>query len=218
MGAMLFILSFATINVMIGGLFSPEVLAGEPIDPWIARIQAQPQIAQLGILASAVGFTFLFVFGFSLYRLVPKDDWRRTFAMSGYLLAAPAVVGAYPAMASLIKLTAAAPIGGFSEAMTAAVELQLMAFMQGNFGFGPGLIIICGHGGMAWAALRAGALPRWLCYWALINAALMTVGVLGLVWPALLVFQYTAPLSMLWMGTTGAYLLRSSWRTGADAH
>ncbi len=209
-GAALCILTFVVINAKIGGLFSPEVLSGAPIDPWVARVQARPLLAGLGMLAPAVGFFLLFVFGLSLSRQVPRDDWRRTVALSGYALATPIAVMGFLSAGSLVKLIAAPAGATLSEATLAAVELEMNQFMRGSFGVGPLLGIVLGHGGIAWSALRSRALPSWLCYWALFNAGLMSIGTLGLVWPALLVAQSAAPLSMLWMGTTGMYLLLSS--------
>ena len=210
-GATLSMFSFVAINEKIGGLFSREALAGEPIDPWLDRILAEPAMAGMGMLAAAIGFFLLFVFGFSLYRLVPEGDWRRTLAMSGYLLGASLALYSFLSGVSLVQWAEAAAAGGFTEAEQAAIGVELNAFMRVNFWFGPWLGIVIGHGCMAWSALRADALPRWLCLWALINAVLMIIGTLGLVFPALLIAQNAAPLSMLWMGTTGAFLLRSSF-------
>lgn len=96
-GAMFLILTFATINGRIGGLFAREVVLGEPIDPWIDRIRAQPTLAEAGMLSAGLGFSLLFVFGITLCRLLPRDDWRSTLAMTGYLLGAPSAVYSFMA-------------------------------------------------------------------------------------------------------------------------
>ena len=189
LGATLFIFSFVVINEKIGGLFAREALAGESVGPWIDRVLAQPALASAGMLAAAIGFFLLFVFGFSLYRWVPAGDWRRTLAMSGYVIGASVAIYSFLSGASLVHWTDATAAGGHSEAEQAAIGLEIHFLMWVSFGFGPWLGIVIGHGGMAWSALRAGVLPRWLGIWALINAALMIIGTLGVFWPALLLAQ-----------------------------
>lgn len=213
-GVGLFILPFAVSDAIVGGLFAPEVLRGATGEAWLQRITAHPDLARVAITLPAVGFALMLVVGLALYRLGADTHWAGTLGLAGYVVGVPLAVETFVSTTSLVWSTIGSDLATMPDhaaQLLPSVTSELHRFMVVNFAAGPLFVIVVGHSSMALAAWRASVLPRWLCVWALVNGAILLVGMASVWWPALTFLQIGGPLSMLWMMTTGAVLLRKSF-------
>jgi hypothetical protein len=210
LGVGIFILPFAVSDGVIGGLFAIEVLHGADAEGWLQRIGAHPDLARVAIALPIAGFPLMLVVGLALYRLVAAAHWAGTLGLMGYLVGVPLAVGAFVSATSLVwRALGADFVATLPQAMP-PVTSELHRFMLVNMTVGPLFIVVVGHTSMAVAARRTALLPRWLCAWGFVNGAVMLAGTLVIWWPAFEFMQIGGPLSMLWVMTVGAVLLRRS--------
>jgi hypothetical protein len=209
LGVGLFILPFAVSDGIVG-LFAMDVLRGASGDAWLERIGVYPTLARVAIALPIVGFALMLTFGLALYRLVASAHWAGTLGLMGYLVGAPLAVGTFVSATSIVWSVLGSNTMDMPAQATPLITSELHRFMFVNMSVGPLFIIVVGHTSMALAAWRAAALPPWLCFWGLVNGAIMLVGTVAVWSPALEFFQLGGPLSMLWVMTVGAALLRKS--------
>lgn len=206
----LFVLPFAVIDVMIGGLFAPEILYGGSISDWISRIIANPGLAQLGMTLPILGFSAMLIVGICLYQLIQENYWQKQLAIGGYVIGIPIAVSAFAIGSSLL-----ANIDHYSaspESRDVVVSFFMNYFMSVNTIIGPLFIIVIGNSFMAISALKSNTLPKWLCIWAIINGCLISIGFLSVLSPVFLFAEIGGPLTMLWFVTTGVILLKRSFK------
>ena len=210
------VLSFALTSEINGLLFTPEVFEGASVNPWIQTLLEKPQLARSLPILPIIGFASMLIFGIVLYQLIGEKSWQKNLALVGYLIGVPVVVTAFVSQFSFINelITLA------TNNIEIGTQIQLLAsfkmhdYMLINFAIGPFFIIIIGNSVIAWAALKAKVLPKWLCYWALFNGSLILLGMLSVMFPMLRFAQIGGPLTMLWFLTTGILLLKKSKTLG----
>lgn len=208
----LFILSFVIIGTSIGGLFPNEMLINGQVDPWIQRVINNPETAQLAMALPILGFSFVLIFGLVLFKEIAENIWQKYLALGGYLIGVPITVFSFISATSLIRgiiqLSKNAAINSDQINLLASFEME--KFMLINIVIGPIFIILIGNSFISFASLRSGTLPKWLCYWGIINGALSFIGFFSVIFPALGFAQISGPLTMLWYISTGVTLIRKS--------
>jgi hypothetical protein len=210
LGVGIFILPFAVSDGVIGGLFATEVLRGADAEGWLQRISAHPGLARVAIALPIAGFALMLVTGLALYRLVAAAHWAGTLGLMGYLVGVPLAVGTFVSATSLVWRALGSDVLTTLPQAMPVITSELHRFMLVNLTVGPLFIIVMGHTSMAVAARRTAVLPRWLCTWGFVNGAIMLTGTAVVWWPAFEFMQIGGPLSMLWVMTVGAVLLRKS--------
>lgn len=207
-GVGLFILPFAAIDGIIGGLFAPEVLCGASGADWLAHIPSHPFLARIAITLPILGFSFMLVVGVTLYRLIADKHWGALLGLVGYLIGVPLAISTFVSATSLVWTV----LGGSIAYTVPIVTAELHRFMLINFAISPFFIIVVGNTCMSLAAWRTEVLPRWLCIWGLVNGVIMAAGIGSVLWPVFGPAQIGGPLTMLWFMSTGVVLLRRSGR------
>jgi hypothetical protein len=204
------ILTFFIVSESLGFMFTPEVLTGGSITPWMDRINENSQLARLLSVLPIVGFSSMLVIGLTLFLNINDHSWQKYLAIVGYLIGVPIVVATFVSHLSLVNqlITLSAQGSELNAQIQIFTAFKMHHFMIINFAIGPFFIIILGNSFIAWAALKSGLLPKWLCYWAFFNGSLILIGIFSVFFPALQFAQIGGPLTMLWFITTGVVLFK----------
>lgn len=204
------VISFAGISQSMGFLFTPEILSGGSIEPWMAAIKGNAPLARMLPVLPVMGFSAMLVVGLVLYQLTEEKSWQKNLALAGYLIGVPVVVSTFVSHLSLINqlITLSSSGLGLNDQVQVLAAFHLHHFMIINYAIGPLFIILLVNCSIAWAALKAGLLAQWLCYWAFFNGGLILLGIFSVFVPVLAFGQSGGPLTMLWFITTGIVLLR----------
>ncbi|MCB0466380.1 MAG: DUF4386 family protein [Aequorivita sp.] len=206
------VLSFALISQIKGILFTPEVFDGKSIEPWLQHLNESPQLVKLIPILPIIGFSCMLVFGIVLYQKIEEKTWQKSLALVGYLIGVPIAVSTFVSHFSFVN-----ELLSFSTTTPEMInQIQVLAafkmhhYMTINFAIGPLFIIVIGNSFMAWAALKAGILPKWVCYWAFFNGSLIFLGIISVFFPIFRLSQIGGPLTMLWFLTSGIILIRKN--------
>ena len=206
----LFIISFAMISDSKGILFFPDIYWGKSIEPWGQGIIDNAQLARIIMILPIIGFSSILVAGVALFQLIKPSSWQKNLALTSYVIGVPMVVSMMISHLSLRNyLIVLFENGGImSDQLELQISLQLHHWMIVNDIFGPFFVVGIGTSLMAWSALQARFLPKWLCYWGLFNGGMMCLSFLFVVIPAFQFASFAAPLHMLWFFVLGIVLLR----------
>lgn len=206
----LFIISFALLSDSKGILFFPDIYKGESIESWVQSIRENAQLARIIMILPVIGFSSILVAGVTLFQLIKPSSWQKNLALASYVIGVPVVVSMMISHLSLRNyLIVLFETGGvLSDQLELQVSLQLHHWMIVNDIFGPLFVVVIGTSFMAWSALQAKFLPKWLCYWGLFNGVMMCLSFLFVVIPAFQFASFAAPLHMLWFFVLGLVLLR----------
>jgi hypothetical protein len=207
-----FILAFAILADGHGLFLFNGVLEGASIEPWIQNVLANPSLSRFIMVLPALGFSCIFVVAIVLYQQIGESSWQKNLALVGYAIGVPVVVSTFLAHLSLMNEVLL--LFGSSAATDAHIQtitaVRLHSFSLINHIFGPFFIIIVGTSMMAWAALKAKALPSWICVWLMTCGALLSISIVGFLVPALRLAALGAPLHMVGFVMLGVILLRRS--------
>ena len=208
-----FILTFAIVGESNKILFFDPVFEGGSVEPWIRNIQASPSLARFITVLPILGFSCMFVVSVVLYRYIPENSWQKNLSIVGYAIGVPVAVVTFASHLSLIDEVLL--LYGGSEAMDGRLEaiasVRLYYFGVINHVIGPFFVVIIGTSMMAWAALKKGTLPKWICIWLMSCGALVSISFIGFWVPVLRVTGIAAPLHMLGFFMLGVILLRRSF-------
>lgn len=209
------ILTYFIVSQSLGFMFTPEVLTGGSIDPWIERINENSQLARLLSVLPIIGFSSILVIGSSLFLQINNSSWQKYLAIIGYLIGVPVVVVTFVSHLSLVNqlITLSSQGIEINDQIRMFTAFKMHHFMIINFAIGPIFIIILGNTFIAWSALKHNVLPNWLCYWAFFNGSLILIGIFSVFFPVLQFAQIGGPLTMLWFITTGFTLLKRSGKS-----
>ena len=205
-----FIISFAGIASSNNLFFYLEVLEGGSVVPWIQNVQASPSVAGFIMALPILGFSCFLIVAIVLYQYIRETSWQKNLSLGSYLIGVPVTIVMWILQLSLMNYVLLNY--GKSPEMNVHIEglasYLLYFFHVTNEIFGPLLIIVLGASMMAWAALKAGVLPKWLCYWAIACGALLLLSFLSVINPAFRILSFAAPLHMLWFIVLGVILIR----------
>ncbi len=204
------IISFAMISDSKGILFFPDIYKGESIEPWLQNIRDNAQLARIIMILPIIGFSAILVAGVALFQWIKPSSWQKNLGLAAYVIGVPMVVSMMISHLSLRNyLIVLFENGGMlGDQLELQVSLQLHHWMIVNDFFGPFFVIAIGTSSMAYAALQAKFLPKWLCYWGLFNGGMMGLSFLAVIIPAFQFASFAAPLHMLWFFVMGVILLR----------
>jgi hypothetical protein len=206
------ILTFAIVGESFGIFFFDDVASGASIEPWIRNVQASPELSKFLMVLPILGFSCLLIVGIVLYRYIAESSWQKNLSLAGYAVGVPIAVGTF--IAQLALMNEVLLLYGKTAAQGAYLEtvgsLQLYSFYVINHFIGPFFVVVLGTTLLAWAALKSGRLPRWICYWLMTCGALLFVSFFSPVVPALGAAEMGAPLHMLGVLMLGLILLRRS--------
>jgi hypothetical protein len=206
------IITFALSSEIKGILFVPGALSGDSIEQWMQNVISNPTFVKFAFILPIIGFSSMLVVGMVLYQIVLENSWQKTLSMAGYVIGVPVVVYTFVVQLSLenqivLHASQLSETGFFLESYTSYVFHRWMVV---NDFIGTFFIIIIGHSFMSWSSYQAGILPKWMTYWALLNAGLLLLSFLYPLFPALRIASMAAPLSMIWLIVLGVVLLRKS--------
>jgi hypothetical protein len=205
-----FIISFAVIGTSNKLFFYFEVLEGGSVVPWIQNVQASPSVARFIMALPVLGFSCFLLVAIVLYQYIQETSWQKNLSMAAYLIGVPVTILMWTLQLSLMNYVLLNY--GKSPEMNVQVEglasYILYFFHAINEVFGPLFIIVLGTAMMAWAALKAGVLPKWLCYWAMACGVLLLLSFISVINPAFRILSFAAPLHMLWFIVLGIVLWR----------
>lgn len=206
----LFILSFAILSESKGIFFVPEVYSGGSFDHWIQNVKANPAFVKGIMLLPIFGFSSILIAGIALYQMIAENSWQKNLAIGAYAIGVPFIVSIMMSQHALLNQIRLLNMDGdqLSDTLRYQISLDLYRWMAVNDFAGPFFVVVIGTGCMAWAALRVGLLPKWLCYWAFFNAGLLVISFFSFVFPPLVSASFGAPLHMIWFIVTGITLLR----------
>lgn len=200
-------LFFASVQMLVTSGWYPEGDYGaDAMAPWLAAVSAHRTLALSGIALTLAAIVLWLVVGFVLYGLLREA--RPATALGGL---AGFVAGGTLALAAF-GLGAGATWALTDAAVPPEPDLVLAvlrAFAAMDYA-GSVLVGGLGVGLMSVAALRTGALPKWVSVTGLIAAVLVTLAAGRLVVPALGAAAVGYPLLMLWFVLVGVALLRAS--------
>ncbi len=211
----LLVLSFAITSSSKGLLFFQDVYSGGSVVPWIQNVMASPSLSRFIMVIPVAGFTCFLITGVVLYQYIGERNWQKNLGLVGYSIGVPFTMALWVMQLSLMNhvllLYGKSPETDAQIARHASFILYL--FQISNDIFGPLFIIVLGSGMMAWAALKVGALPKWLCYWGMACGVLLALSFLFTVNPAFGLLGLAAPLHMVWFILVGGFLLLQARNT-----
>ncbi len=208
----LFVVAFAGIADSHKILFMPEIYSGGSSLPWIHNVLSSPALSRIAMILPLLGFSCFLVVGLIFYPFICQYSWQKNLGLAGYLIGVPFTSVLWISQLSLMNFV----LLYFGKSPEMDLQIQAIAtyvfffFQISNDVFGPLFIIVIGTGMMAWAALKAGALPKWMCYWPMICGVLMLISFLSFLNPVLGILGFAAPAHMIWFIVLGVYLLRRS--------
>ena len=206
------ILEFAIVAQSKGIFFIDGVYQGASIDPWLQNVLAHPGLSRIIMVLPIIGFSSMFVLMRALLKVIAQDSWQKTLALSGYSIGVPVVVLGFVMQLSLMNLML---VHGtrldVMPTMKIVATLQLLAFHVINDFIGPLFVIVLGTAMLAWAALKANALPRWICLWLMTCGVMVSLSFLAPLIPAIAILGLFAPLHMVGLVLLGVILLRRRW-------
>lgn len=206
------ILVFAIVAESKGIFFIDGVYQGASIDPWLQNVLAHPGLSRIIMVLPIIGFSSMFVLMRALQKVIAQDSWQKTLALSGYSIGVPVVVLGFVMQLSLMNLML---VHGtrldVMPTMKIVATLQLLAFHVINDFIGPLFVIVLGTAMLAWAALKANALPRWICLWLMTCCVMVSLSFLAPLIPAIAILGLFAPLHMVGLVLLGVNLLRRRW-------
>lgn len=207
-----FILTFAVVAGSHKIFFFDQIFEGGSVEPWIDSVMASPSLSRFIMVLPMLGFSCMFLVAIVLYQYIPENSWQKNLAIVGYAIGVPVVVGMFMVHLSLMNeillLYGKSPATDGQLQIVTAVRLHF--FSVTNHILGPFFVIVIGTSMMAWAAQKAGALPRWICIWLMTCGALLVVSFVGFWVPALRLASFGAPLHMVGFVMLGVTLLRRS--------
>lgn len=207
-----FILTFAVVASSHKLFLFYDVFEGGSVEPWIESVLASPSLSRFIMVLPMLGFSCMFIVAIVLYQYIAENSWQKNLSLVGYAIGIPVVVGMF--MAHLSLMNQVLVLYGGSQATDAQLQsiiaVRLHFFGLTNIILAPFFVIIVGTPMMAWAALKAGALPRWLCIWLMTCGALVLISFAGFWIPVLQIASLGAPLHMLGIVMVGVTLLRRS--------
>lgn len=206
------IIAFAGLGDTNGILFFDQVFSGDSVEPWIRNVLAAPELSKVIMLLPLVGFCCFLVTGKVLFQSIPQNSWQKNLGLIGYTVGVPMTAVMWILQLSLMNhvLLHYGKTPELDQNLQAQVSLVLYFFNIVNSVFGPLFIIVLGSGMMAWAALKAGFLPKWLCYWGMLCAGMLVVSFFGFISPGLFALGIFAPLHMIWLSVLGVFLWRKA--------
>jgi hypothetical protein len=183
----LLILLFAIVADSNGVFFYNAVFTGASVDPWMQNVLASPRLSRAIMALPALGFSCMFVVIGVLYRYIRPDSWQKTLAVIGYAIGVPVAVVTFMLQLSLMNqvLLVHANRPELAASLDLIAGLQLHFFHVVNHFVGPFFIIVVGTMMMAWAGLRSGDLPRWICGWLILCGAMVFISFLAPLVPVL---------------------------------
>lgn len=206
------IVTFAILGDSNQILFFDPVFTGGSVEPWIRNVLAAPGLSKIIMVLPLIGFTCFLVTGWVLFQYNRENSWQKNLSLVGYTIGVPMGVVMWILQLSLMNYVLL--YYGKTPEMDLQIQDQvsfgLYFFNIVNTVFGPLFIIVLGSGMMAWAALKAAVLPKWLCYWGMLCAVMLVISFLGFLSPALFALGLFAPLHMIWFSVTGVYLWRQT--------
>ncbi len=208
-----FILTFAVVADGNNIFLFDDVFSGASVEPWIQNVLASPNLSKFIMLLPVAGFSCMFVVAIVLYQYIPENSWQKNLSLAGYAIGVPVAVVVF--MSQLSLMNEILLLYGKSPAMDVQLQalssVRLHFFNLSNLIIAPVFIIICGTGMMAWAALKADALPKWICIWWMVCTVLVFISFGGLWFPVLRIAGLGAPLHMLGFLMAGVILLKRSF-------
>jgi len=206
------ILTFAIVSDLNKIFFYDAIYRGGSVDPWLQNVLASPSLSRFITVLPVLGFSCMLIVTIVLYQYIPENSWQKNLALTGHAIGVPVAVGSFIAQLSLMN--EALLLYGKSAEMDVQFQLitsvRLHFFHVVNHIFGPFFIIILGTTMMAWAALKASVLPRWICIWLITCGVMMFISFFGFLIPVLRLVDIGAPLHMLGCSMLGLILLRRS--------
>lgn len=208
----LFILTFAIMSESKGILFITDALSIGAIAAWMQKVISNQVLAKFIMILPILGFSSMLVIGFVTFRLIAENSWQKLLSLIGYIIGVPVVVSACVAHLSLMNqfIQLSIQSSEMSYQLEVYTAFAFHRWMIINDYIGPFFIIIIGHSFMAWAALKAKLLPKWMAYWAWFNGSILLLSFLNPIFPILLICGIGGPLSMLWLIVFGVILLRKT--------
>lgn len=190
--------------------FFHGIYTGDSVDPWIQSVKASPGLSKVIMSLPVAGFSCFLIIGVVLYQYIQENSWQKNLSIVGYMIGVPVTIVMWIIQLSLMNhvLLMHGQSPEVSNAVAVQVSFVLYFFNIINEIFGPFFIIVLGSGMMAWAALKAGVLPKWLCYWGIICSGLMILSFFWVINPAFRALGSVAPLHMIWCLVVGVFLLR----------
>ena len=193
-------------------LFFDPIFYGEPVEPWIKSVLRAAGLSKIIMVLPVIGFSCFLAAGSVLFQYIRENSWQKNLGLVGYAIGVPMTVVMWILQLSLMNHV----LLHYGKTPDADLQLQtqvafvLYFFNIINTVFGPLFIIVLGSGMMAWAALKVAALPKWLCYWGILCALMLSISFLGFLSPDFFVLGVFAPLHMLWFFVVGVYLWRQA--------
>ena len=214
-----FVLSFAILADSNGLLFDTGVYEGTSARNWMQAVVAAPNLSKVLMVLPALGFSCMLLLVHALRHCIQQESWQLTLAFAGYSIGVPVAVVAFTVQLTLMNevlLIHAHSPESLSALESTAEVLQLLFHVINRF-VGPFFVIVLGTAMMAWAALRASFLPRWVCRWLMTCGLMVFASLWSPLLPALGILGIFAPLHMLGLIVLGLVLLRSSRPMGNAA-
>jgi hypothetical protein len=213
-----FIICFVIIDGIVGGIFDWSIIDGGPVEPWINRILAQPQLAWIGISLPMLGFGSMLIVALVLYRHLPASPVLKTLALGGQLIGLPLAVYTFMTASSLVAfvISRGGELGPGSSEFSLLVARDMNLFMLQNMLYCPFFVMVVGNTAWSLAGFKNRAIPRGLAIWGILNGIMLVLALLSFIWPALRVFTLAGPLTMLWFISMGIWLLWLSTRNPGE--
>lgn len=193
-------------------LFFHEVFEGSSVDSWVENVRASPVLARVIMGGPALGFACMLIAAMVLYQYIGENSWQKNLSLGGYLIGVPVAVGMFISHLSLMNevLLLYGQHAELDAQFQLVASVRLHYFQVINLVVGPFFVIVLGTTMMAWAALKAGSLPKWICFWLIACGVLVFISFFGFFVPVLGHAGIAAPLHMLGFVMLGAILLRRS--------
>ena len=194
---------------MSTGWFPEEQLEKGNMSDWLSQISQNPKLVLLGIGFSIISILCFFPIVYALHQKLPASDWRRFAGWCAHMVGIPLSLVAFTLgfgfTLGLLELSA----NQSGEVLAPISRVAMRGFLMGD-DLATTLLGGFGNGFLAWSALRAKALPKWICWIGIISATLVTIVLLRYFIPFFAFAMIGYPMILVFFVSVGVYLLKTT--------
>ena len=189
-----------------------KITEGGTLSDWANELSAS-LFRETALYLSATSMFCILLVALLLFKCIDKAIWQKYVSLTGYTISCILAIFVFifrsGSEKAMLKVMEQYP--DMAENILLNIYLQDEFFGIFHAHFVPVVLVLFGTGFLSWALLRAGWVPKWLCYWGLIVSVLVGIGGLSFLSLSFKILLQITPLHFIWFIALGIILLAKKY-------